>query len=69
MVVLPRGELQNCGDVLCFEIRIIRKDLVTRGAGGEELEHVFHTDTKTTDARATPTDVRRHRDSIKRTHP
>ncbi len=43
VVVLPGGELQHCGDVLGFEIWVIRENLLARGTGRKEVEHILHT--------------------------
>jgi hypothetical protein len=68
MIVLPCCELQDCGDVVCFEIRIVRQDLFPRRTRSEELEHVLHTDTEAPNTRAATAHIRRHRDSIQGTH-
>ena len=68
MIVLPCGELQDCGDVVCFEIRIVRQDLFPRRTRSEELEHVLHTDAEAPNTRAATAHIRRHRDSIQGTH-
>src|SRR6185436_16249343 len=68
MVVLAGSKLQNCGDIVRFEIGIVRKDLLTHGTGGEEFEHILYTNTKTTNGRTAAANVCGHGDSIQRTH-
>jgi hypothetical protein len=68
MIVLPGGELEDCGDVVSFEIGIVRQDLVARRTSSKELENVLYTDAEPTNTRATTAHVRRHRDSIQGTH-
>src|SRR6185436_12519689 len=58
------SKLQNCGDIVRFEIGIVRKDLLTHGTGGEEFEHILYTNTKTTNGRTAAANVCGHGDSI-----
>jgi hypothetical protein len=69
VIVLLGRELQDRGDVLGFKVGIIRQDLFSRGAGGEQLEHVLHADTKTSNAGTAPAHVGIHGDSVERAHP
>ena len=68
MIVLLGREFQDRGDIVGFEIGIVRQDLFARGSGGEQIEHVLHTDAETANARAAATDIGTHRDSIDHTH-
>ena len=68
VVVLPGGELQHCGDVLGFEVGIIRENFLARRTGGKEIEDILHTDAQATNARTTPADLRAHRNAVERAH-
>jgi hypothetical protein len=58
MIVLPGGELQNCGDVVRFEVGIIREDLFPRRTSGEQLEHVLHANAEAPNTRAATAHIR-----------
>src|SRR3989442_4129577 len=62
VIVLLGGEFQDCRDVVGFEIRIVRQDLVPRGAGSEEIEYVLHADAEATNARTAAAHIGTHRD-------
>jgi hypothetical protein len=66
--VLPCREFQNSGDVVGFQVRIVRKDLVARRTCGQQLQDILHANTETTNGRTTATNVRADRDSLYRTH-
>lgn len=68
VVVLLGRKLQNRGDVLGFEVGIVRQDLFTRGASSEEVEHVLHTDAKTSNAWTAPANVGTYCDPVERAH-
>ena len=68
VIVLLGGELQNCRDVVGFEIRVVCQDLFARSSGGEEVEHVLDADAEAANARTAATDIRTHRDSVDRAH-
>jgi hypothetical protein len=68
MIVLPGGELQNCRDVVGFEVRIVRKDFFPRCPSGEKIEHVPHANAEATNTRAATANIRRHSDSVHRAH-
>lgn len=66
MVVLPGGELQHCGDVLGFEVRIVRENLLPRHTRGKEVEDILHPDAQATNARTAPADLWAHCDAVER---
>jgi hypothetical protein len=68
VIVLPGRELKNCGDVVSFEIRIVRENLLAAGTRSQEIEHVLHADAKTPNTRPATTDVRIHGNSFDRAH-
>ena len=68
VIALTRGKLENRCDVVGLEIRIISEDLLACGAGGEQVQHVLHTDAQAANARATAAHIRSHRDSFYRAH-
>src|SRR5262245_50407242 len=63
MIALTRREFEHRGDVVSFEIRIVRQDFLARRASGKQVEYVLHADAETADARAATADIRTHRDS------
>ena len=68
VVVLPGGELQHCGDILRFEVWIIRENLLARSTGSKQVEHILHADAQATNARTAPADLWAHRDAVERAH-
>lgn len=68
MIVLAGGEFEYCRDVFWFEVGVVGQDLVARRAGGQEVEHILHTNAKATNARAAAANVGSHRDSVYRAH-
>lgn len=68
VVVLLGRKLQDRGDVLGFEVGIVREDLFTRGAGSEKVEQVLHADAKASDARTATANVGTHCDPVERAH-
>ena len=65
---LASSELENGSNVLVLEIGIVGQDLLPRGAGGKDVEHVLHADTESANAGPTTAHIRRHRDSVYRAH-
>jgi hypothetical protein len=68
MIVLAGSKLQDGRDVFGFEVRIVGQDLFPRGASGQQIEYILHTNAKAANTRATTADVRSHCDSIDRAH-
>jgi DNA-binding MarR family transcriptional regulator len=68
MIALTGREFEDRGDVGRFEIRVVAQDFFARRARGEQVEHVFHADAESADARAATADVRTHRDSFDGAH-
>jgi hypothetical protein len=66
VIVLLGGELQDCGDIVGFEIRVVRQDLFPRRTRSEEIEHILHANAETANARTAATHIRIHRDSVYR---
>jgi hypothetical protein len=68
VIVLASGEFEHRRDVVGLEIWIVSEDLLACGAGGKQVEHVFHSDTEATNTRAAAAHIRSHRDSFYRAH-
>lgn len=68
VVALTSRKLQDSGDVLGFQIRIIRKNLVVGRASRQEIENVFHPDSETADAGTPSAHTRVNRNPIDRAH-
>jgi hypothetical protein len=68
MIALTGREFEDRGDVGRLEIRIVAQDFFARRARGEQVEHVFHANAESADARAATADVRTHRDSFDGAH-
>jgi hypothetical protein len=62
-------ELQHGRDVFRLEIGMVDKDLFSRGAGRQEIEHVLHANSKTSNARTSAAYAGIHRDSVDCAHP
>jgi hypothetical protein len=68
VIVLAGGEFEYRGYIFGFEIGIVGEDLFPRRPGGQEIEHVLHTNAKATNGRAATADIRIHRDSVYSAH-
>jgi hypothetical protein len=68
VIALAGSELQHRRDVVRFEVWVVGEDLFVGRTGGEQIEHVLHTDAKTADARTAAADVGTDRDAIHPTH-
>jgi hypothetical protein len=63
MITLTGGKLKRCRNVFVFEIWIITKDLIARGAPSQHVQYIRDTHTQAADAGPTAADLRIRCDS------
>jgi hypothetical protein len=68
VVALPGRKFQYGRNVFRLEIGIVGEDLFSRRAGRQEIEHVLHSNSQTSNARTSAAYTGGHRNSIYRAH-
>jgi hypothetical protein len=68
VIVLLGRELQDRGDVLGFEVGIVRQNLFARGARSEQVQNVLHSNPELTNARTATADIETYSDPIEGAH-